>query len=79
MSKPTIQDIITGCCWLEIRCMDCENIVHTPYRLLPERLPLDLPCHLAAAFYRCSRCQGKQLASSMWDMTDAPGYVLKRA
>ncbi|CAN0588645.1 unnamed protein product, partial [Ectocarpus sp. 12 AP-2014] len=51
--------------WLEINCDTCRRLSFVPWRLLPRRLPDDLPDHLAAAHFRCRQCGGKALRSKM--------------
>lgn len=78
MTRDTIQDIITAWAWLEVKCLDCERTVHIPYGMIPKGLPRDLPCGLAAAFFRCSNCKSKHLVSRQWDIQKASGYATKR-
>ncbi len=67
MDDHTIEDIKTAKLWLEIQCLDCERISQTPHRMLPDFLKPDLPARLAAAYYRCPKCQSKNLVSRMVD------------
>lgn len=64
----TIADIRNKQLWLGIRCEACGRSTYIPHPLLPTRLAYDLPVRLAAAFFRCRGCGGKQLVSEASDM-----------
>lgn len=70
----TIQHVRNAGLWLEVRCNACSRVSHIPGKLLPKRLISDLPCHLAAAFYRCSGCDSKDLTSKEVDAVHGHGY-----
>ena len=62
----TIGDLKRRKLWLSVSCY-CGRHTLIPYRLLPRRLVDDLPVCLAAAYFRCGACDGKQLQSTMAD------------
>ncbi len=73
MPLVTIEDIVARNQHLEIKCLVCERTVLIPPALIEKHIPRDLPARLAAAHYRCSQCQGKQLQSRMYDVRKLPG------
>ena len=60
----TIATIETENLWLEIRCRACHRATLIPAKLIPRKLARDLPVSLAAAFFRCQGCGGKDLSSN---------------
>lgn len=71
----TIADIRSNRLWLGIRCEACGRSTYIPSPLLPARLVHDLPVHLAAAFFRCQGCGGKQLVSEASDMNETSPFT----
>ena len=59
---------------LRISCMKCGHSCVLDHRSQAGLRP-DLPVHLAAAFYRCSKCRSKALVSQTHDIRDAPGMI----
>lgn len=71
--ETTIRDIKDNKLWLSVFCVDCSRTTHIPYRLLNrnrKRLDDDLPVSLAAAFFRCSKCNGKKIETKMINVLD---------
>lgn len=74
----TIADIHRKRIWLEVRCDSCGRIVCIPWRLIPYRVPRDLPADEVAPFFKCSQC-GNTATSSQAHAPIIPGTEEWRA
>lgn len=71
----TIGELRQQALWLELKCRTCEHATLIPHKCLPERMADDLPVHLAAAYFRCKGCGGKQISAQMTDARAAQPFV----
>lgn len=68
MTENTIEDIRKLQIWLEVRCENCGRCVQIPHGKLPAKLKPDLPARLAAAYFRCQKCESRNLTSRGKDL-----------